>query len=88
VYGVLASTTHAELDRLYAHAREVLGGVYLPHPVIAYTLAGQAEPALCYLAPSLAPAPADPAYVGRIVSPARELALPGWYLERLESFAR
>lgn len=87
VYGVLASTRHSELDRLYRHAREVLGGIYLPHLVLAFTLGGQAEPALCYLAPSLAPVPPDPAYVKRIVTPARELGFPAWYVERLESFA-
>jgi hypothetical protein len=86
VYGVLASATHAELDRLYRHARDVLGGLYLPHPVLAYTLAGQAEPALCYIAPALAPADPDRAYVQRILGPAREYGFPAWYLERLESF--
>lgn len=86
VYGVLASTRHSELARLYQHAQEVLGGLYLPHPVIAFTLAGQAEPALCYLAPSLTPSPPDPAYVRRIVDPARELGFPAWYVERLEAF--
>jgi hypothetical protein len=86
VYGVLASTTHAELDRLYRHAQEVLGGVYLPHPVIATTLGGQAEAALCYIAPELADAPPDPAYVRKILAAAGELAFPRWYVERLESF--
>jgi hypothetical protein len=86
VYGVLASATHAELERLYRHAREVLGGVYLPHPVLAYTLEGRAEPALCYIAPALPDAPASAKYVTRILEPAREYGFPAWYLERLESF--
>ena len=86
VYGVLASATHAELERLYRHAREVLGGVYLPHPVLAYTLAERAEPALCYIAPALPDAPASAKYVNRILEPARELGFPAWYLERVESF--
>jgi hypothetical protein len=86
VYGVLASVTHSELERLYRHAREVLGGIYLPHPVLVYTLPGQTEPALCYIASSLTPAPADPAYVRRILEPAREYGFPAWYLKRLESF--
>jgi hypothetical protein len=86
VYGVLATTTHAELGRLYDHARDVLGGVYLPHPVLAYTLAGQAEPALCYIAPRLTPGPAAPEYVARIVGPARAYGFPEWYIRRLESF--
>ncbi len=86
VYGVLASATHAELDRLYAHARSVLGGVYLPRAVLAYTAGGQAEPALCYLAPNLPTRPASEGYIQRILGPARELGFPRWYLERLESF--
>ncbi len=86
VYGVLATATHEELARLYDHARDVLGGVYLPHPVLAYTLSGQAEPALCYLAPRLAPGPAAPHYVTRIVGPARDFGFPAWYISRLESF--
>jgi hypothetical protein len=86
VYGVLASATHSELERLYRHARDVLGGVYLPHPVLVHTLRGQAEPALCYIAPSLEPSPADPAYVRRILERARQYRFPAWYLKRIESF--
>lgn len=86
VYGVLATATHAELGRLYDHARDVLGGVYLPHPVLAYTLTGQAEPALCYIAPQLTPGPAAPEYVARIVWPARAYGFPEWYIRRIESF--
>ncbi len=56
VYGILATATHAELDRLYEHAQHVLGGSYLPRAVLAHTLSGQFEPALCYIAPSLEPA--------------------------------
>lgn len=85
VYGMLASATHRELERLYRHASDVLGGVYLPHPVLAYTLVGQAEPALCYIAPSLEPSPPDPAYVSRILEPAREYGFPRWYLKRIEA---
>jgi hypothetical protein len=39
----------------------------------------------CYVSPSKAPQPADPAYVERIVKPARDLGFPAWYIERLES---
>ena len=86
VYGILATATHEELDRLYSHARDVLGGVYLPRAVLAYTLAGQAEPALCYIASGLAPGPASAEYVARIIEPARTYGFPAWYLARLESF--
>src|SRR5690348_8823589 len=40
VYGVMAELTHAELARLYAHARDVLGETYLPHPVLVQSVAG------------------------------------------------
>jgi hypothetical protein len=86
VYGILAIATHVELGRLYDHARDVLGGVYLPQAVLAHTLSGQAEPALCYLAPDLKAGPASPDYVGRIVEPARNYGFPAWYIRRLESF--
>lgn len=86
VYGVVATASHAELGRLYDHARDVLGGVYLPHPVFAYLPSGQAEPALCYVAPALEPAPPAPEYVARILEPARAYGFPAWYLRRLESF--
>jgi hypothetical protein len=32
------------------------------------------------------PRPADPAYVDRILGPARELGFPSWYIEKLERF--
>ena len=86
VYGIVATATHAELARLYAHARDVLGEVYLPEAVLVQTLAGLWRPALCYLCPEMAPRPADNAYVERIVGPAREFGFPAWYIARLESF--
>lgn len=87
VYGILATATHAELERLYAHARDVLGGVYLPHPVLAWSTSGHAEPALCYIAPRLPPMPAKAEYVDRIVEPARRFGFPEWYVKKLEHFA-
>ena len=86
VYGVVAPATHAELDRLYAHARDVLGGVYLPHPVLVLLEDGRPSPALCYIAPELPAAPASRDYVTRILEPAREHGFPEWYLRRVESF--
>jgi hypothetical protein len=88
VYGVLATATHAELERLYAHAHQVLGEVYLPEAVLAEQLGGGLRPALCYIAPAMRAAPADPAYVERILRPARELGFPASYLARIERFAR
>jgi hypothetical protein len=85
-YGIVAKTSHAELARLYAHAKDVLGEVYLPEAVLVETLGGLWRPALCYLCPQMAPRPADNAYVERIVGPAREFGFPAWYIARLESF--
>jgi hypothetical protein len=87
VYGILAEATHDELARLYEHARDVLGGNYLPRAVLAHTLSGQVEPALCYIAPALEHARASRDYVSRILEPAREYGFPDWYLEKIESFA-
>jgi hypothetical protein len=58
VYGITATATHAELDRLYAHARDVLGEVYLPEAVLVCTAAGMWRPALCYICPEMTPRPA------------------------------
>jgi hypothetical protein len=86
VYGVLATATHRELARLYDHARDVLGGAYLPQAVLTYSVSGQAEPALCYVAPRLEAGPASPEYVRRILEPARNYGFPAWYIKRLEAF--
>jgi hypothetical protein len=86
VFGILATATHAELGRLYAHAREVLGETYLPEAVLAQTFDGTWRAALCYIAPEMTPRPAALDYVNRIVDAARRLGFPQWYIERLESF--
>jgi hypothetical protein len=86
VYGIVATATHAELERLYAHARDVLGEIYLPQPVLVQTREDTWRPALCYLCPEMAPRPAEDAYVERIAGPARALGFPDWYLARIESF--
>jgi hypothetical protein len=86
VYGIVATATHAELDRLYAHAEHVLGGRYLPEAVLVETLEGNWRPALCYIAPSMEPAPASNDYLERIVQPARAYGFPDWYINRLERF--
>jgi hypothetical protein len=85
-YGIVAGLAHDELERLYAHAREALGEVYLPEPVLVELLGGGFVPALCYLCPRMEPRPAEAAYVERILAPARALGFPGWYLARIASF--
>jgi hypothetical protein len=86
VFGILADATHEELARLYAHAEHVLGGVYLPRAVLTRRADDAFVPALCYIAPDLPPGRADPAYVERILKPARDLDFPAWYVERLAAF--
>ena len=86
VFGIVATATHAELARLYAHAEQVLGETYLPEAVLVETLAGTWRPALCYICPMMEPRPAEPAYVDRIVGPAKEYGFPEWYVARLERF--
>ena len=86
VYGILTSATHTELQRLYAHARDVLGGVYLPEAVLSQTLDGKPVPALCYIASAMPPRPASDEYIDRIVIPAKQYAFPPRYIARLESF--
>lgn len=86
VYGMLATGTHAELARLYDHAKNVLGEVYLPEAVLAETREGQWKPAMCYICLAMSPRPAAKDYVDRIVTPAREYGFPAWYIQRLESF--
>jgi hypothetical protein len=86
VYGLLATATHRELDRLYTHSREVLGETYLPEAVLVESLDGRLRPAMTYLCSEMVPRPADPAYVERIAGPARRLGFPDWYVAKIESF--
>ncbi len=87
VYGILATGTHDELDRLYGrYVQDELGATYLPEAVLCQTLDGGWMPALCYIAAPTALAPATDEYLDRIVEPARALGFPAWYVERLESF--
>jgi hypothetical protein len=86
VFGIVATATHAELSRLYAHAQNLLGELYLPEAVLVQTVAGEWRPVLCYICPAMVPRPPDIAYVERVLKPARQFSFPPWYLARLESF--
>ena len=85
-YGIVATGTHAELERLYDHAANILGGRYLAEAVLVQTVSGRWLPALAYIAPQLSGKPSTAEYVERIVKPAREYGFPAWYVEHLESF--
>jgi hypothetical protein len=86
VYGIIATATHAELERLYAHAKDILGELYLPEAVLVETLDGKWQPALCYICPAMEARPAANDYIDRIAGPARDYGFPDWYIQRLESF--
>jgi hypothetical protein len=86
VYGLLATATHDELQRLYDYARDGLGGDYLPEAVLAQTLSGLWRPALCYIAPALGQGVPSNDYIDRIVTAARRHGFPDWYVARLEAF--
>jgi hypothetical protein len=86
VYGIVATATHAELSRLYAHAKDALGETYLPEAVMVETAGGTYRPALCYICPQMSPRPAEAAYVDRITGPARRYGFPAWYVERIERY--
>lgn len=87
VYGILATGTHDDLDRLYGgYVQDELGATYLPEAVLCETLDGRWVPALCYIAAPMEDALATDDYLDRIVTPARAFGFPAWYIEKLESF--
>jgi len=87
-WGINATATHAELDRLYtAHAKALLGETYLPEAVLTYNADGAPRPAMTYICPQMERRPAERAYVERIAGPARRLGFPEWYVAKIESFA-
>ena len=87
VYGIIASGTHAELDRLYGeYVQEKLGARYLPYPVICERTDGSLLPALCYLNPKKTSGAPNPGYIDKVIGPAKSFGFPDWYLQRLGSF--
>ncbi len=87
VYGILTQLTHEELHRLYQdHAKEKLGGEYLPEAVIVYQQRGTYTPALCYISHNMKAEKAASAYVKKILEPAKEYGFPAWYLNQIASF--
>jgi hypothetical protein len=69
-YGIIAQATHSQLARLYSHAKDVLGEIYLPKAVIVQTLDEKWLPAMICLCPEMEPRPADEDYIERIAAPA------------------
>ena len=87
VYGIVASGTHAELDRLYGeYVQARLGATYLPFPVVCEKSDGSLIPALCYLRSGMATGQPSDDYLDKIIRPAKGYGFPQWYLTRLEAF--
>ena len=87
VWGINATATHSELAGLYTnYVRGTLGQTYLPEAILTVTAEGKLRPAITYISHEMAPGNADPAYLDRIVVPARQFGFPPWYLEKLETF--
>ena len=86
-FGIVTKLSHTELERLYIkHARDKLGGTYLPEAVLTYTAIHAMRPALTYISHDMKPAHPDPAYVDRILRPARKYGFPKSYLKHIASF--
>jgi hypothetical protein len=87
VYGILATGTHDELERLYGrYVRDELGVSYFPEAVLCEKLDGTMVPALCYTSSATEPAAAAANYLDRVLAPARDFGFPDWYLKRLEEY--
>ena len=86
-FGMLATATHDELNRLYTeHAQGLLAETYLPEAVIVTDQSGRLRPALTYICHEMRPGPAEAAYVERIAQPALEHGFPADYVAKIRSF--
>ncbi len=85
--GIATKLNHDELNRLYIeHARDKLGGNYLPEAVLVYISRNSMMPALSYISHEMEAARPETEYVDRILRPARKYGFPSHYLEHIESF--
>jgi AIG2-like family len=85
VYGVLITTTHRDLQRLYGNTEAHLGTAYHPRAVLAQTMAGGWIPAICYISPAMRPSAPSAEYVANIVHAAQQHQFPPWYIARIRS---
>lgn len=87
VWGINVAATHAELAGLYTnYVQGTLGQTYLPEAILTVSADGKLRPAMTYISHDMVPGTADPAYLDRIVIPARQFGFPSWYLEKLEAY--
>jgi len=77
-YGMVLALTHDELERLYATP-----GLeqYRPEAVVAHSLEGESQPALCYnLREAPGPGEANAEYAARLRTALGKLGFPPWYI--------
>jgi Gamma-glutamyl cyclotransferase, AIG2-like len=85
VFGSLMLLTHTDLAGIYSSLDQRFGVKYVPQAVLATMLDGSARPALCYVAPHMADAPPDPAFVKQLAECVRTMGHPEWYASDVES---
>lgn len=85
VFGSLMLVTHPDLTRIYSGLQQRFGIKYVPEAVLAMTLDGATRPALCYMAPHMPDAPADPTFINQLAQCVRTMGLPEWYASHVES---
>ena len=86
VFGIITSLSHSDLEKLYTHAKNVLGELYLPEAVLLETKGNKWLPALCYICHDMQPRPAENDYINRIIKLAKKLGLPNIYIEKIGTF--
>lgn len=86
VYGAIAALPSGEIEILYSFILENFGLKYFPEAVLAETLDGLFVPALCYIASEMKESPPAPDYIKQLAECVRQIKLPDWYAEYVESF--
>ncbi|HEV7397832.1 MAG TPA: gamma-glutamylcyclotransferase family protein [Pyrinomonadaceae bacterium] len=87
-YGSIAKLSYDEIGGLYKKIEDTVGLVYLPEAILAETFDGALRPALCFIVPHQEDAVPDAEYLGQMVTAAKAIDLPDWYVNLIESFGR
>jgi hypothetical protein len=85
VFGSLFNVTHEDLATIYSGLEKNFGIKYLPEAVLATTLDGVVQPALCYIVPDMADAAPDPKFVSQLAQCVRTMGHPEWYAKHVEA---
>jgi AIG2-like family len=86
VYGLAASLTFEDLNRLYSASSSILTKQYFPVPVLVETVGGKLVKALCYVLPEIPTGTVNQEYAEKMVKLAEHYDFPEWYVERLAAF--